>query len=418
MSILSMSVKNLGRYRTRTIITITAVAVSVFISIAVDGFLRGIFDLSTYNLLLYESSEVTVYRDGYFEKKDELPDNILIERDEYEALASALDDTSLRYTPRYKTQVTLLGYDRETGIEMETLSLLVGVDPERDGDVYAVSSSIVDGEWLEKGEEGVVIGSTLADKLGVRTGDYISIEAGGRDGFREVMDEEIIAIVNTENPQVNRSGIFMDLSVLDDYLFLDGAVSEIDISDARTSVASRRLTSRVEKLIGNEPLSAYYYEDVNSDLTAIMNGDKGSSIIVLVFLFIIAAAGISNTMIMAAMERRRESAMMRCLGFSRKSITVQFVTEGALTGAAGSLIGMILGLIVLYPLSRYGIDISGLVSDSMDFGYRVPLVLKAGLFPRSFILIPLLALVFSALSAYFPVRRSGRVEIAGIFRRA
>lgn len=98
----------------------------------------------------------------------------------------------------------------------------------------------------------------------------------------------------------------MDLSVLDDYLFLDGAVSEIDISDARTSVASRRLTSRVEKLIGNEPLSAYYYEDVNSDLTAIMNGDKGSSIIVLVFLFIIAAAGISNTMIMAAMERRRE----------------------------------------------------------------------------------------------------------------
>lgn len=418
MSILSMSVKNLGRYRTRTIITITAVAVSVFISIAVDGFLRGIFDLSTYNLLLYESSEVTVYRNGYFEKKDEYPDDILIEKSEYESLVSALDDTSLRYTPRYKTSVTLLGYDGETGIEMETVSLLVGVDPERDGDVYAVSSGIAEGEWLEKGKDGVVIGSTLADKLAVKTGDYISIEAGGRGGFREVIDEEIIGIVNTENPQVNRTELFMDLSVLDDCLFLDGAVSEIDISDGRTPVASRRLRSHVEKLIGDEPLSAYYYEDVNSDLMAIMNGDKGSSIIVLVFLFIIAAAGISNTMIMAAMERRRESAMMRSLGFSIKSVTARFVTEGALTGAAGSLIGMVLGFIVLYPLSRYGIDISGLISGSMDFGYRVPLVLKAGLFPQSFLVIPLLALVFSALSAYFPVRRCGRVAVAEIFRRA
>lgn len=50
-------------------LTITAVAVSVFISIAVDFFLRGIFDLSTYNLLLYESSEITVYRDRFAETK-------------------------------------------------------------------------------------------------------------------------------------------------------------------------------------------------------------------------------------------------------------------------------------------------------------------------------------------------------------
>ncbi len=418
MKLLSVSLKNMARYRTRSVITVVAVTVSVFISIVCDGFLRGIFDLSTYNLLSCESSEVTVYREGYFEKRNEYPDDIFIERDEGEKLFSILDENGYDYAPRYKTAATLLYWNEEEEMEMELQSLLVGVDPEKDGSVYGISSSAQEGKWLEKGEDGVAVGSKIAEKLGVTVGDFITLSVSGRDGFREVLDEEIVAIINSENPSVNKSEVFMDLSVLDSYLILDGGVSEVSVSDSKAGVAGRSFAEKIEKLLPSSALRAYYYEDVNSDLMAIMNGDKGSSIVMLVFLFIIAAAGISNTMIMAAMERQRESAMMRCLGFSRRSVTLQFVFEGFLSGVIGSLIGMIFALAVLYPLSVYGIDISGLVNDSIDFGYRVPLTLKAGFFVQSFVTIPLLAVLFSALSAFFPIRHYGRTEIAELLRRA
>ncbi len=418
MKLFGLSLRNMRRYRARTVITVTAVTVSVFISVVVDGFLRGIFDLSTYNLISYESSEVTVYADGYFDKKDEYPDGNLIEKDDYASLSSSLDSSPYSFAPRYKTAVTLLYWSDEEETELELSSLLVGVDAIRDAGVFSVYESIDDGRWFEKGGDGIILGSGIAEKLSVGVGDYVTVEVSGRGGFREVLEEEIIGIANTGNPEVNRSEVFMDLEYLDSCLLLDGAVSEVAVSDGRTAVASKSFRDKVQSLITSDNLEAYFYEDVNSDLMAIMNGDKGSSIMVLVFLFIIAAAGISNTMIMAAMERQKESAMMRSVGFSRGMITAQFVFEGFLSGVAGAVIGSSLAFFVLYPLCRYGLDISSLVPDTIDFGYRIPLVLKAGLFPQSFITIPLLALLFSSLSAYFPVRSYGRKEIADLFRRS
>ncbi len=418
MKLIRLSLKNMARYRTRSIITILAVMISVSISVVVDGFLRGVFDLSTYNLIRYESAEATVYADGYFEKRNELPSVNLIEREKRDAVSSSLDSASVFSAPRYKTGATLIHYSEEAGIEMELTCTLVAVDAERDASVFSVASCVDRGKWLEKGKDGIVVGSRIAEKLGVTTGDVITLELSGRDGFREVLDEEITGIVNTENPAVNKGEVFMDLDVADEYLLLDGAVSEIAVSDGRTAVASVRFPDRVNSIIGEDGVHAYYYEDINSDLMAIMNGDKGSSVAMLVFLFIIAAAGISNTMIMAAMERTKESAMMRAMGFSRSFVTLQFVMEGFLSGVIGSLTGCIAAFFILYPLCRYGIDISGLVSENVDFGYRIPLLLKAGLFPQSFIIIPFLALIFSALSAFFPVRHYGKKEIAELFRRA
>ncbi|MDD5973140.1 MAG: FtsX-like permease family protein, partial [Spirochaetales bacterium] len=154
------------------------------------------------------------------------------------------------------------------------------------------------------------------------------------------------------------------------------------------------------------------------DLMAIMNGDKGSSFVMLLFLFIIAGAGISNTMIMAVMERRKETAMLKALGFSRKTIITQFVIEGTITGIIGALLGALLAVVVMIPLSKYGIDFTSLFSADMDIGYRIPLIMRPGFYWQSFIVIPLLAVVLSALSAFFPVYKSGKEQIADLFRRA
>ncbi len=415
---LKLSFRNLKRYRTRTAITVIAVLVSVLVSTVVDGFLRGIFNMSTYNLLSYESSEVTVYARGYFDKRNEYPSDMLITEEELADAMERLEKAGMHCAPRYKAASDLIFYSEDENTEFDINAILIGADADKDGDVFRLSSAISEGEWLKNGEDGIVIGSKIAEKLGISVGDSVTVSTSGREGFSETMDEDVIGIFNSENPAVNGSEVFMSLDVLDGYLFLDGSVSEISVTDKRISDPSVSALRKVSDSLAGSGLEAYYYEDVNDDLMAIMNGDKGSSYMILIFLFIIAASGISNTMIMAALERQKETAMLRSLGFSRNSITSLFVLEGVIAGAIGAIAGTAVAAAVLYPLTRYGIDITSFVSADMDFGYRVPLVLRAGLYWQSFVIIPVLAIILSALSAFFPVARSGRSEIAELFRRA
>lgn len=413
---LQLSIRNLARYRTRTIITIVAVLVSVLVSTVVDGLIRGIFEMSTYNLLSYESSEVTIYSPGYFEKRKELPTDILIDYSLYKDASEKLDNMGISYTPRYKSVCEIISYNDKEDSEFSLNAILVGVDSKKDKAVFKLSESISDGSWL-KNEDEIVLGSIIADKLHLKVGDIVTLSTTGLMGFNETIDLEVCGIINSEDPQVNMSQVFVSLDDLNNYLLLDGGVTEIAVSDGLTSVASRKFASKIQDIIGLN-LEAKYYEDVNDDLMAIMNGDKGSSFVMLLFLFIIAGAGISNTMIMAVMERRKETAMLKALGFSRKTIITQFVIEGTITGIIGALLGALLAVVVMIPLSKYGIDLTSLLSADMDIGYRIPLIMRPGFYWQSFIVIPLLAIALSALSAFFPVYKTGKEQIADLFRRA
>ena len=412
---LKLSIRNLARYKTRTIITIVAVLISVLVSTVVDGLVRGMFTISTNNLIAYESSEVTIYQKGYFEKRDEYPSDIFISGDLLQEASEKLDKAGIPNTPRYKAISELITYSEEEESELYLNVILVGVDKERDKNVFRISESLCDGSWFEN-EDEIILGSKIAEKLNLKVGDIVTLSTTGAMGFAETLDLEVGGIINSEDPQVNMSQVFVNLSDLDSYLLLEGGATEIAVSDGIPSVASNKLADKVQNIIGPE-LDAKYYEEVNEDIIAIMNGDKGSSFIMLLFLFIIAAAGISNTMLMAVMERRKESAMLRALGFSRRSIVSLFVLEGTLTGIIGALIGALLAFFVMIPLSKYGLDFTALLSEEMDIGYRMPLILRPTLFWQSFVFIPILAVLLSSLSAFFPVYKTGKEEIADLFRR-
>ncbi len=414
---IKLSLRNLARYKTRTAITIIAVLVSVLVSTIVDGFIRGIFNVSTLNLLSYESSEVSVYKKGYFEKREEYNNDFLIGYDELEYASKLFEKEKLPYAPRFKTAADIIYYSEAEDSEFDINAVLVGVDDEKDKAVFGIYKSITDGEWLGSNEGGVVVGSKIAEKLKLSVGCLITISTTGAEGFMETFEEEVIGIVNTEDPVVNSGEIFMRLRDLDDYLLLDGAVSEIELADGKVSVAASDFAKRVSALLADSELEAYYYQDVNDGLMAVMNGDKGSTYIVLIFLSIIAIAGISNTMIMAALERQKESAMLRALGFSRGSVASLFVCEGIITGVVGASIGVLLSIAVLYPLSRFGIDLTGIFTEDIDYGYRMPLIMRPGLYWQTFLIVPLLSVVLSALSAFIPVSRMGKEEIAELFRR-
>ena len=414
--LITLALRNLSRYRVRSVITIIAIMISVLVSVVVDGFIRGITNLSDYNLVNYESSEAVIYADGYFEDIEELPSDKIISSADKNLIEERLKKAGLNYAPRYKSASELVSYN-EDGVELTLNSVLVAIDVEKDKSVYNLPPAIEKGTWLSDGDDGIVVGDAIANKLDLDIDSYLTITCNGRDGYQETLDVKVVGIFVSENTALNASTVFMSLSFLDDYLSLDGGVSEISISDGKLSI-NNNLYKDVTKAVGDiNGIEILGWREVNKDYLSISAGDKTGSYLLLFFLFILAAAGIINTMMMAVIERRKECAMMLAMGFSKHEINMLFSLEGCVAGVIGSLIGVIVAAIVNYPLAKYGIDMSSLIPADVDLGYRVSLIFHSGWYLHSFVVIPLLAILLSTLSAYIPIRRSLRESIAEMLRR-
>lgn len=107
------------------------------------------------------------------------------------------------------------------------------------------------------------------------------------------------------------------------------------------------------------------------------------------FLFAIAMVsafvggiGISNTMFMSVLERRREIGVLKAIGATRSQILFIFIIESALIGMGGGLIGLAIGYLVLQIAGAFGIPyIMGLPQIAFAFFFSVGVGVVSGLIP-------------------------------------
>ena len=133
-------------------------------------------------------------------------------KEDLEDALQRLEKAGFGATPRYRTGAEIVFYSDDEGVDFDTNALLIGIDPVKDGSVFRLGECIAEGSWLGK-DEGVIVGSGIAEKLGLKVGSFIMLSMSGREGFAETIDEEVIGINNTENPVVNSSHILIPLTV-------------------------------------------------------------------------------------------------------------------------------------------------------------------------------------------------------------
>ncbi len=123
-----------------------------------------------------------------------------------------------------------------------------------------------------------------------------------------------------------------------------------------------------------------------------------------VIAFLVAALGILSALATNVLERRRELAILRSLGFEASALFRMIVHEaallGALAGGVGLAGGVLLSLILIF------------IINVQSFGWSIQLgfpLVKMGEYLA-------LTLVVALLSGYLPARRAGRVELAPALR--
>jgi ABC-type lipoprotein release transport system permease subunit len=209
---------------------------------------------------------------------------------------------------------------------------------------------------------------------------------------------------------------------------LQGAVTELLVrkagaDDARLpgkDESAQAIEAALASRLGGklpEGLIVRPWIDYVSDYLAASAGDNVSTRVMIFFLFVLSFIGIANTMLMAILERTKETGMLRALGMTDGQVLLAYVLEAACIGALGSAVGILAGCLMNIPMVEHGIDYSAMSKElGGDFGYRITAFFRSAWNPPAIALTGVFATLLSAAAAVLPTRRALKMPVTDSLR--
>ena len=407
--LLLLAWKNLARYRRRTLITAGAIAVGLAMFIFIDGWLKGADLQSQRNMVWYETGSARIVDAEYWENRDGSPVRYAVEQPD--RLLAALDDRGVPATPRITFGGEMIVRYDPFPEDGALPTRVIGIDPQTDSEVYRLEDTIVAGRFLRPGEEGVLMGAWTAEDIGAEVGYPITISTRTKDGFRQTIRAPIVGIFATPNPVMNRGTLLVDIDVADYYLEMGGAVTQIDLLFGEREEATARANEVASELGLSDDLEMITWDQLAAEVLALAEAKQAGTSMILFMVFIIAAVGVGNTMLMAVFERIRELGMMRALGMTDREIRISFVFEAAGIGFIGSALGVVLGVLGDLFMIHVGVDFGFFTESIGNIGYRIASVSYGAWNPGTIVTAFVVGIVLSAVIAWVPARRAMKMSI-------
>ena len=402
--IISMAFRNVFRHKKRTVLTMLTVIFGIFAGIMGDGLNSGmkwqVADIYTKTL----TSSYNVYGSGFFneEEKNDPIEYLFDEKSGEELLKN--QKGVIAYSKRILIDGTVTN-----GIE-EMKTRFIGVYPDNENSVFDRKSSIISGVFTGKNSgEKIVVGSELAKILNLKKGDTVTIMARTANKAVNAYDVEIEGLIRTGNPIVDNSYIFMRIDFAKSFADTDKIN---DIAVKRENLSINKIKKEMEEINRNSKKKnltfVSWYKETEDLMELIKFRWKIFSVITFVIL-LMAAAGITNTMLMAMLERKKEIGIMMANGMSAGKIAALFTIEGAFIGVLGSSIAFIAGFLVVTHFAKVGISIP---MASGGFGSDFPINDKLYLYFDLVhaLIFYVIGIVVATLSALYPARKAVKLE--------
>lgn len=232
-----------------------------------------------------------------------------------------------------------------------------GIDPEAEGAVSNLTNNMVAGTW-DVERRGLVIGQRLADDLGLGVGDKVLIlserhlrkmrdlERHGRNAEIPPDEYEIRGIFDAGLYEFNSLFVFTSLEQAQ---MLFGLFDTDEISNLSVAVRDPFRATTVARELQNELGPNYrvttWMQD--SPMMQAVAVEKNMMLYILFFIVLVAAFGITCTLITFIMMKTREIGLLKALGASRRQIMTVFLAQSLVVSGLGILAGFGLGILAI-----------------------------------------------------------------------
>ena len=298
--------------------------------------------------------------------------------------------------------------------------ILRGVREDDERTVSAVPERIEDGGFdLQDG--GIVLGAELARRLGVRVGDTVLAYSPqsflSQDELRLPTELDVRGVFNVGMYDLDAGYALVSLATARGLFGVARGVQAVQLKAADPSApAVSALARRLDDRLG-PAVQAQTWMDQNRQLFTALQVEKNMMYFLLVFIVIVAAFGITNTLITVTVQKTREIGLLKAIGYRGPAIAGVFLWQGWVAGTLGSGLGIAAGLWAL----EYRNDLLRFLNERMGIGLLPPELyqlaeIPARTLPGDLAIIAGVALLICTLAGLIPAWRAARLDPAQALR--
>ena len=399
-----MAWRNLWRNRRRTYITLSAIVFGVFLSIVMMAMQdRNWADMIRLAARL-GAGHVTIQHPEYLDSP---------------TLTRTVQGTDRLKRLAAGNARVIRVVERITGFNMLSTARenigagFIAVSPEQEDDeTLSLLEAIVEGEFFGSSTDGgIILGERLASNLDVELGSKLVYTLTDKEGQIVSALARVSGIVRTGSPTVDAGICLLPIDTVrevvgfapDEAIQIAAFVDDQRASDAVVAVLGRAAPENVAVLPWHE---------LQPDLAVFIAMKVGGSVVMMLILAALVAAGIFNTLFVSVMERLREFGIMLAVGFSPAQLFGLVMLESAWLAVIGLAAAAAVTIGPYLYLASTGIDMSALLPEGQTeiAGVGMSSILQFGIHGESVTLIGVAALAAILLSGVYPAWRAGRAD--------
>jgi lipoprotein-releasing system permease protein len=229
------------------------------------------------------------------------------------------------------------------------LAVLRGVDPALEAHVVDVEQYMVAGHLasLKPGEFGIVLGRAAASQMGLGVGDKLTVFSSESNitPFGTTPRSKVFTVVGLFHVglyDVDSSFALTSLQDAQRFSRLGNAVTAVEAKLDEPLLAPT-IKASIQKTMPDNLVQDW--TDSRADYFHAVQMEKRMMTLVLALIILVAAFNLVSTLVMVVTDKRADIAILRTLGAAPWSIMLIFVIQGAVSGALGTLAGLVLGVL-------------------------------------------------------------------------
>ena len=393
--------RNIYRNKKRSLITITSIFAALFLIIFMRALQFGFYDNLIKTVVESYAGYVEVHAKGFWDNQN-LENSMVVDNELIKNIESI---NGVENTVERLQSFSLISTGEKT-----RGGVINGVVIEDEQKITDWNKNIIDGSFqLERNE--IIIAKGIAEYFDLQIGDSLILYGQGYRGMMAAGKYPVKGIIDLKNPNLNKLGIFMTLESARDYVSSDNISTHI-IIDKRQYYSEDKILNDLESILSSD-YEVMTWKETLPEIEQTITADSAGGLIMAFILYIIVVFGMFGTVLMMTEERKYEFGVLISIGMSRIRLFSIILVETVIL----SMIGVVLAILVTYPISYYfylnPINIVTLMGEGADvmieeFGFDpvVPFSISLDI-PFSHALI---IFTFSLLISVYPAIRIFRLN--------
>lgn len=364
-----LAIKNIRRSPLKTILQIVFLGLVVGATLIDGAVIRGFTTMIERAATRLDIGEFQIHAPGAREATD-----LYSEVPNAAATMAAAEKRGFHVAPRLYGTALAATNSQTVGVQIHGTDLL------REAAVTNLHQHLATGTWLDSGRPtGVVIGRTLAKRLGIKIGDKLILLGQASDGSPASGVAAVLGILRAVSPKIDARAIYMPTAGFRDLFQVPNAVHELALVRANSGEPFATAEARLLGLKPSLPAmgEVHSWRSLNPVLARMIDLQHLGSFVHLLLTYVALSGLIINQRFTSLYDRMHEYGVMIALGMTSVQIWRLIVAEAIVMALAAGLVGLGIGLPAALALQKHGFDYSALIDGIAYAGLSIEPVLHA-----------------------------------------